>query len=555
MYDVIVVGAGHNGLASALYLSKAGLSVLVLEKNDRIGGAVMSAEVTLPGFIHDLYATNMNLFLASPVYQDFKGELEQQGLEFSHSNHPFCNAFPGGESLKVYQGAEKTLGEIRAHNAADAEGWEKLYQSYKTLSKALLPLYETELPSFKALTLLANAARVIGMEQLLEQARLLMSSTRELGEAYLSTPEARMLLATWGMHLDYGPDVSGGALFPVLEAFGDMENGMVVAKGGASKVVEAMASLIRASGGEIRTGAEVRSIFSMGGHVSGVELVSGERIEARKAVIANLTPNLLFNRLLANHPFSPRFQQKVQHYRFGPATMVLHLALNGPVPWEGGDLLNRFAYVHIGPYVDDLARAYTASLNGYLPANPLTIVGQTSAVDATRAPQGQQVLWVQVRTLPRQIRGDEAGQIQGEDWDAIGEAYADRVMDKLERYAPGLKNRVLKRTVFTPAHLERHNPNLNGGDSISGSHHIRQYYLFRPFPGWSNYAMPLDGLYMVGASTWPGAGTNGVSGTLAAKHILNPHPVRNGLLKGSAFAGATLAAAALIMKEVNQNRD
>ena len=155
---------------------------------------------------------------------------------------------------------------------------------------------------------------------------------------------------------------------------------------------------------------------------------------------------------------------------------------------------------------------------------------------------------MQVRTLPREIRGDEAGTIEGADWDAVGEAYADRVMAKLEQYAPGLQSRVLKRTVFTPADLERHDPNLNGGDSISGSHHIRQFYLFRPFPGWSNYRTPLEGLFMVGASTWPGAGANGVSGSLVAKDLLNPLAVRKTLIEGGAVAGGAIALGALLSR-------
>lgn len=152
---------------------------------------------------------------------------------------------------------------------------------------------------------------------------------------------------------------------------------------------------------------------------------------------------------------------------------------------------------------------------------------------------------MQVRTLPSNIRGDAAGEIRARNWEEAREPYADRVMRKLEDYAPGISDLVLDRAVFSPEDLERHNPNLVGGDSLGGSHHLRQNFVFRPFPGWSNYKMPVENLYMVGAATWPGAGTNATSGYLAANKILRPHAFRNRLAKGGAAVGAGGVAAAI----------
>lgn len=557
-YDAIVIGAGHNGLVTALYLARAGWHTLVLERNERVGGAVMSGDVTLPGFTSDLYATNMNLFLASPVYQEFRDDLLRHGLLFRTCSRPYCNVFPDGTSLRVYQDRERTLEGLRRHNPRDADGWATLYARYQTFKRTLLPLYDTPLPSLAAGWTLAQAARTIGLEEMSEMAQIILSSTRELGESYFATEEARALVASWGMHLDFGPDVSGGGMFPFIEALGDMEAGISIVQGGASHLAEGLAALVREQGGEVRTNAPVVRVLTDGARVTGVELNTGERLFARHAIVANLTPTVLFEHLLRDAALPDAFRRKVQRYAYGPGTMMIHLALSSPPFWAAGGDLHEFAYVHIPPYVEDLARTYTAAINGFLPESPFVIVGQTSAVDPTRAPRDQALLWIQVRTLPSHIRGDAAGEIMARDWDEAKEPFADRVIQKLEAYAPGIANLILARTVFSPLDLQRHDPTLHGGDSVGGSHHLRQNFLFRPFAGWSTYRMPLENLYLTGAATWPGAGVNAVSGYLAAQEILRPQATRKRLLREGAAVGAAVggvaAAAALAARRLGDHR-
>ena len=521
VYDAIIIGAGHNGLTTALYLAQAGWKTLVLERNEEIGGAVQSGEITRPGFVHDLYSMNQNLFLASSVYQEFKEGLERHGLEYVISDKPYCNIFPDGESVRVYGDKDKTLGLIRERNPKDAEGWGQLYGHYHGLQRAFLPLYGTALPSWQMGVKVADAVRKVGAGEVLELSRLLLNSTRELGESFFVSKEMQAVIATWGMHLDFGPDVSGGAQFPLLETFADMEEGMAMPKGGASKMPQALAGLIREYGGEVRTQAEVAHITTQNGRATGVELANGEQLNAKRAVVANLTPTVLFERLLQNAPLPDGFRREVKRYEYGPATMMVHLALRGKPQWKAGEEIGDFAYVHIAPYVEDLARTYTDALNGVLPESPLLIVGQPTTFDPSRTPDGEHILWIQVRTLPSKIRGDAADKIEARTWDEAKEAYAERVLDKLEAYAPGIRDLILERVVFSPADLERHNPNLVGGDSVGGSHHLRQNYFFRPIQGWSNYQMPLQNLWMVGAATWPGGGTNATSGYLAAQALLS----------------------------------
>lgn len=520
-YDAIVIGAGHNGLVAAIYLARAGWDPLVVERNDTIGGAVRSAEITEEGFVHDVYSTNQNLFLGSPVYDEFGDELAEHGLEFSTSDKPYCNVFPNGMCLRVYQDEQRTREELRAHDPRDAEGWAELHDRFQRFQRTLLPLYSTALPSIEAGRRFSGAARELGVQGLLEDGQLLLNSTRELGETYFGSREARALLATWGLHMDLGPDVSGGAMFPFIETFSDFEAGISITTGGASNIVAALAEILRDYGGEIRTDAEVTRVMIDSRQATGVELASGERVPVGRAVIANLTPKVLFDDLL-DHPLSEDIERKVESYTYGPGTMMVHLALDELPEWEAGADLEEFAYVHIAPYVEDLAATYTQAVNGTIPESPLLIVGQTTAVDPSRTPNDEHILWIQVRALPSEIRSDAMDEIQTTEWDEAKEPVADRVIEKLERYAPGVSDVIRERTVLSPADLERDNPNLVGGDSIGGSHHLKQQFLFRPFVGYSRYEMPVDDLYMVGAGTWPGAGNNATSGYLAAQRLLQP---------------------------------
>ncbi|HKR99214.1 MAG TPA: NAD(P)/FAD-dependent oxidoreductase, partial [Candidatus Dormibacteraeota bacterium] len=323
----------------------------------------------------------------------------------------------------------------------------------------------------------------------------------------------------WGMHLDFGPDVPGGATFPLLETFASAENGMVLGRGGASVVIDSLVSLLRSLGGELVLGSEVEEVLVEGGRASGVALAGGERIAAGRAVIAGVTPTLLFGGLVRAEFLDPEFLRKARRYRYGPGTLMVHLALDELPEWNAGPAAREQCYLHIAPYLDDMGLAYAQASAGLLPVRPTLVVGQPTAVDPSRAPDGKHVLWVQVRVVPGQIRGDAAGEISSTDWDEVKEPYSERVLDLLQEHAPSIRDHVLGKYVESPADLERANPNLVGGDQVAGSHHPMQHYLLRPIPGWSRYSTPIDGLYMCGAGTWPGAGVGAGSGFLLGKEL------------------------------------
>lgn len=519
-YDAVVIGAGHNGLVAAITLACADLSVLVVEGADTAGGALRSGELTLPGHVHDLFATNLNLFLSSPFYSEHASELEELGFTAANCARPFASVFPDGSALGATTDRAQTLSELEAHNTSDARGWEELDALFDRLAPTLFTIYAARVPSWAMARALVRPLRQLGREGAVELARLLLSSCRELVDEHLTSEEAKALVAPWGLHLDFGPDVAGGAVFPFLEVFADQRNGMSVARGGASRLVDALVAMLRRRGGTVRTSTTVSRVLVRGGRAEGVQLADGERVLATRAVVASVTPDALAGTLLDVDDLPGSSRRALRSYRFGPATMMLHLALSRPIPWAAGDRLGSFAYVHLAPYVDDLARTYADALRGRLPAEPLVVVGQTSAVDPTRAPPGAHVVWVQVRTLPTRIEEDPEGSLVGQSWDEAKSAYAERVMRKLDRYAPGISASVRGLTVLSPADLARHDVNLVGGDSLSGSMHLRQNFLLRPAFGFSGYRTPVAGLWMIGAATWPGAGVNAVSGHRAAQAIL-----------------------------------
>lgn len=327
----------------------------------------------------------------------------------------------------------------------------------------------------------------------------------------------RALVAAWGLHPDYAPDIAGGCWYPFIETNVDQRQGIAIAKGGSGRVTQALADLIREAGGEVRTGASVEKVVIEKSRAVGVRVEGGE-IRAARAVVAGVTPAALL-RLTGGQLPAPE-AERARAWRHGTGTFVIHLALAGLPDWRAPGARRSF-YVHIGPSLDDLARAYQESQAGLLSAAPFCVVGQPTLYDPSRAPPGKHVLWIMVRCVPAVIKGDAAGQVAGRAWtDAVKDAFADRVLDLVERHAPGLRGKILARALHAPSDLEALNPNLVGGDINGGSCHLDQFYGQRPFARYARHRMPIEGLYLCGASTWPGPGASPGSGALVAQQLL-----------------------------------
>jgi phytoene dehydrogenase-like protein len=518
-FDAVVIGAGINGLAAAHHLATRGWHVGVVEASSLPGGAVKTAEATLPGFRHDLGATNLSMFAGSSYFAAHREELLTHGLGLLSASKCFASVFHDASHIGIGSDADSNIAAISTLSRHDAEAWQSLTAEFGRDAPLLFGLLSAPMPSWETARAIWTAWRAGGTAPLCSLGRLLLSSPRSFLDARFDDPKLKATLAAWGLHLDFPPDMPGGAMFPYIEAMANQSFGMSIGAGGSDSIISAMTAALVANGGELLVDAPVERVVVDGERARGVQLTEGRTIYAERAVIANVHPRLLFERLVAPQHVPTSFREKLRNFRAGPGTMVIHLALSELPDWRAGDALKRYAYVHIAPDLAMMGRAYAEATAGLLPAEPVLVVGQPTAIDPTRAPDGRHVLWIQVRVLPAEIGGDAAGEIAARSWDEAKTAYAERVLDIIEGYAPGLRARILGKAIVSPADLERENPNLIGGDSLGGSHHLDQNFLFRPVAGYSRYATPIGRLYMCGASTWPGAGTAAGSGFMLARML------------------------------------
>jgi len=518
-FDAVIIGAGHNALAAGVHLASNGWSVGIFERNDKAGGAVRTEEVTIPRFRHDLYAMNLSLFAGSPFLREHGAALGGHGLTFAPAEHCFASPMRDGQWFGVSKDLPTTLARIEKLSHEDARTWAAMLEMFGADAPHIFSLLGSPMTTRALLSTGWKAWRAKGANWMLETVRLILSSPREFLERNFESLEVQTTMAAWGMHLDFPPDVSGGALFPYLESMANQAFGMVIGKGGADTMIRALVARLEALGGEVYLNSDVAEVRREGGRAVGVKLAKGESVGAKRAVIAGVTPSALAARLLPGGSGDARFDSGATKFTHAPGTMMLHLAMSDLPDWTAGAELRKFAYVHLAPDLGMMGRAYSDAMAGLLPAEPVLVVGQPTAIDPSRAPEGKHILWVQVRVLPAKISGDTAGKITARDWGAAKDTYADRVLDIIEGYAPGTKSKILARYVESPGDLERRNPNLVGGDQLGGSHHLSQNFLFRPMPGWANWKTPVKDLYLIGASTWPGAGTGAGSGYMLAKML------------------------------------
>ena len=343
-----------------------------------------------------------------------------------------------------------------------------------------------------------------------------MSPPREWLDDTFETEQIKATLAAWGVHLDFAPDIAGGALFSYLEANANQAFGVALGQGGADTIIKAMAKRIEAIGGNIECNAKAARIVVEGGNAVGVGLADGREIRASKAVITNVAPATLLK--LTGQTGNRRYEERLAGFQHAPGTMMIHLAMDALPDWIMPDL-REFAYVHLAPSLDQMARTYQQAKAGQLPDTPIIVTGQPTVFDPSRAPDGKHVLWLQMRMVPGVIKGDAAGNIDATDWADIAEPYAERAPDIVEQYAPGTRDKIIARRIVTPVELEADNPNLVGGDQVCGSHHLFQNFLLRPMRGHTDGRTPIDRLYHTGASVWPGAGTGAGSGYMLGQKL------------------------------------
>ncbi|QEG34190.1 phytoene desaturase family protein [Bythopirellula goksoeyrii] len=514
--DAIFIGAGINSLGAAYLLGKAGWRVLVLDRNEQPGGAVRTLELTLPGYKHDIGAMNLTVLANSPFFAEHKTQFAKHGVEFIKADHCFGSIASDGRFLGITTDRDVNVRAIADFSQADADAWKTWSADFDSCAPTLFRILSSPAAAGGPLEYLFGKGEVPEASRQALRGILLDSLRHNLTTRFKSDV-VQAMIAAWGLHLDYAPDITGGCWMPFLETNVDERQGISLVKGGSGNVIHALCEMVRETGGEVRTSQTVEKIFFDKDRAEGVQLASGESIRCNKAVVASVTPTALLK--LADGHLPTETTRQAQKWSYGPGTMVIHLALEDLPNWKACESARKSFYVHLAPSLDYLAAAYQEGMAGILTTKPFCVVGQPTAYDFSRAPAGKHVLWVMVRAVPSIIRGDAAGEIQGPDWtDEVKSAFADRVLDVIEDHAPGFRKLILGKKIISPSDLEQLNPNLVGGDLNAGSMQLAQFYGQRPFQGASR--SPLPGLHLCGASTWPGGGAYPASGIMLAEDML-----------------------------------
>ena len=518
-YDYAIVGAGINGLVAASVLGKKGRKALVLERNDRIGGCLRSEEITAPGFVHDVMATTLVLFLTSPAYGALGKDLEARGFSVAHSDLPTGVLRPDGSHVLFSRDRARNVAVFEACAKGDGAAFDREMAQMGADAPFLFALLGGQLWSGQTAMLLAREAWRRGPRALAAWFGEALRPARAYLESTYASEALHALWAPWGLHCGLNPESAYSAQMVKVIAFAVEMAGCPIAVGGAKTLLGAFEHLIADQGGAIRRGADVERIETDGqGRARAVRLAGGERIEVARGVICSMTPEQLYNRLLKDDAKADEARKALKYFRHGKGNMQIHYALDAPPKWKGGEDLGKVALLHVTPGMDGVSRAANECERGLLPAEPTICVGQPTALDPTRAPPGKAILWLQLPEAPRYLKGDAKGEIatpaDGRWTEAVREAFADRAEALLSPHIEDFAGHVIARKALSPADLEAMNVNLVGGDPYGGYCGLDQFFLWRPFANTKNHETTTPGVYLIGASTHPGPGLSGGSGFL-----------------------------------------
>ena len=455
-----MIGSGPNGLAAAITIAQAGRSVLVLEGQETIGGGTRSAELTLPGFLHDVCSAVHPMGIASPFFRTLP--LVAHGLEWVHPSAPLAHPLDDGKAVLV----ERSIEETAANLGEDDERYVRFMKPFVSDWPKLESILSGPLAAARHPIASAGFGRVAAR------------SATSVARAAFRGVRARALFAGLAAHSTLPLDQVPSAAIGLVLGIAAHSAGWPFARGGSRKIAEALASYLCSLGGEIITNSRVESL---------------DQLPPAGIVLCDVTPRQLLQ--IAGSRLPSGFHRKLSRYRYGPGVCKLDWALDGPIPWKA-DACTRAGTVHVGGTIEEIEASESAAWNGDLSERPFVLLAQPSLFDPTRAPAGKHVAWAYCH-VPN-----------GSDFDMT-----ERIENQIERFAPGFRNQILKRSVMTPNDLQLRNPNLVGGDIGGGAANLSQF-LFRPT--WRRYRTPRRGLYLCSSSTPPGGGVHGLCGHLAA---------------------------------------
>ncbi|HEX9163886.1 MAG TPA: NAD(P)/FAD-dependent oxidoreductase [Thermoanaerobaculia bacterium] len=465
-YDAVVVGAGPNGLAAAIELAEAGLSVLVLEAQESIGGGARTEELTLPGFRHDVCSAIHPMSLVSPFMR--KLPLAENGLEWAFSPIAIAHPLDDGTAGTLEQSLDDTARAL----GADGQAWRSLMAPFVRHSEALFDEILRPIRIAPRHPLLMARFGFYALRPALSVAKR------------FRTERARALFAGCAAHSFLPLEDVASASFGLALILAGHATGWPAARGGSVAIIRALAAQLQSLGGEIATGRPIRSMRD---------------VPSSRAVIFDVTPRQLAD--IAGDALPSRYVRRLRRFRYGPGVFKVDWALNGPIPWKAAEC-RRAATVHVAGTIDEIAAHERALWKGGAIDKPFVLVAQQSLFDSSRAPVGKQTGWAYCH-VPNGSTTDMTGAIERQ----------------VERFAPGFRDLILARHTMNTEQYQSHDANLVGGDIAGGANNLKQF-LTRPFPKLDPYATPNERLYIGSSSTPPGGGVHGMCGYWAARSAL-----------------------------------
>jgi len=462
--DAVVVGAGPNGLSAAITLAAEGLRVIVYEANRRIGGGARSAELTLPGFMHDVGSAVHPFAVISPAFA--RVPFAAYGVDWIEPPGMLAHPFDDGTAVVVERSVDGTAARLGEDGPAYRNVFGTIVRDWPLLQEIVLGR-----PGVPRHPL---AAAAFGLRAL--------QSASGLATRIFSGARARGTFAGIAAHgvlpLEKSPSAAFGLVLGALAHVA----GWVIPRGGAQRVADALAAHLRALGGDIVTGTEIRTLADL---------------PRARAILCDVSPRALLR--MAGDRLPVWYRHQLARYRYGPAAFKMDWALDAPIPWRAAEC-GRAATVHLGGTMEEIAASERTVWEGRPPDRPYVLLVQPTLFDDSRAPSGCHTVWAYCH-VPN-----------GSTFDM-----APRIEEQIERFAPGFRKRVLARSVTTPADLERSNANLVGGDIATGATTLLQLFAR---PTWRWHGTPSRGLYLCSAATPPGVGVHGMCGYLAAQRAL-----------------------------------
>jgi phytoene dehydrogenase-like protein len=514
--DAVVIGAGQNGLVAANMLADAGWSVAVLEEQDVPGGAVKSGELTgQPGFVHDYFSAFYPLTVLSPSMRALR--LEDHGLVWRRSPLAFAHPALDGSCSFVSLDLEETVARLDSFHPGDGEAWRRVYGIWERAGEAVMQAGFGE--SFPPLRGAAKMAWALNRDTL-RFLRMVTLSVRRFGEEWFQSEPARRMIAGNALHADLTPESAGSAGFGFMLSVLGQQAGFPTPEGGAGQITAALTRRLASRGGELHCGRRVERVLVRGGRAVGVRTADGTEVEAQRAVVADVVAPSLFLDLVGEEHLPSRLLADLQRFEFDASTFKVDWALEGPIPWAAEDA-RRAGVVHTGEDLDHFTLHASELARKLMPSKPLMVVGQYAPVDPTRAPGECDTAWAYTHH-PRTPKDDAGGDgITGRFDERETEAFARRLEDQIEALAPGFRDLIRARHVFTPHDLERANSNLVNGAINGGTAQIHQQLVFRPTPSMgARPETPVRGLFLGSSSAHPGGGVHGACGANAARAAL-----------------------------------